>query len=246
MRIEQIDHSTLAPPLGQRRLRYLEDDLDWYFGEGSATFERSCFGAQLEHAELFARAMRPCFDCGGLPQSVYGGEVGGSGFAESGAECKRCSGCGWVVCEQRLTGPLTVKPKPEHRGESGYWPGHATLVRFATVSRVVRAVADMSAALAGALRAYYGDQGARWGLTKNGRIFAVYPLTKAGQRLVEASRRRSESRDAVLREDEVLGVEQELQRQQPNDLRRLLLDRADREARVLHANALRAADEVCR
>lgn len=232
-----------APPSG-RRLMALEADLDWYFGEGSATFERSTFGSQLEHAELFALATRPCFDCGGIPASNFGGEVGGTGFTESGSECRRCRGLGWVVCDQRPSGPLTAKPKPEHRAESGYWPGHDTLVLYATMSRVIKAVAEASSLLACTLRAYYGDQGARWGLTKNGRIFAVYPLTKAGQRLLEVSRRRSESRDTVLRDDEVLGVEQELQRAQPNDMRRLLLDKADREARVLHADALHAADVV--
>lgn len=242
----QPESTTTAAPLSGRRLMALESDLDWYFGEGSATFERSTFGSQLEHAALFASATRPCFDCGGIPESTYGGEVGGTGFAESGAECRRCCGVGWVVCDQRPSGPLTVKPKPVPRAESGYWPGHDTLVRFATVSRVIRAVAETSPVLASVLRAYYGDQGARWGLTKNGRIFSVYPLTKAGRRLLETSRRKSESRDAVLHDDEVLGVEQELQRAQPNDLRRLLLTRADMEARGLHVGALLVADRLWR
>lgn len=242
MRIQATDSSTPAPPSG-RRLMALEADLDWYFGEGGATFERSTFGAQLAHAELFARTTRPCFDCGGVPESTYGGEVGGSGFTESGTECRGCRGIGWIVCDQRASGPLTVRPKAPPHHESGYWPGHDALVRFATMSRVVKAVAAAKAVLAGALRAYYGDQGARWGLTKNGRIFAVYPLTAAGQRLLKMSRRRSE---VVLQDDEVLGVEQEIQRSQPNDIRRLLLDRADREARVLHAEAILSADAVCR
>ncbi len=243
MRIQATDTSTPAPPTG-RRLMALEADLDWYFGEGSSVFERSTFGSQLEHAELFALTTRPCFDCGGLPESVYGGEVAGTGFHESGAECRKCRGLGWVVCDQRPSGPLTVKPKPEPRSEGQYWPGHDTLVRFATMSRVIKAVACTKTVLASVLRAYYGDQGARWGLTKNGRIFAVYPLTVAGQRLLKMSRRRSEARDDVLQDAEVLGVEQELQRMQPNDIRRLLLDRADREARVLHAEAVRVADSL--
>ncbi len=246
MRIQSPDNSAKvsggAEPPNPKRLIALESQLDWYYGEGSATFERSTFGDQLEHASLFAGATRPCFWCGGIPASVYGGEVPGSGFTETGAECRKCHGAGWVASDQRKAdGALTAKPKPAARVESGYWPGHDALTRYATMSRVVNQVSDMGRSLELALRAFYGDIGARWGRHAYGRIFAVYPLTRAGTRLCETSRRRSIE---ALQDVDILQNEKVLQGQQPNDIRRLLFDRADREARVLHAEALHAAYRI--
>lgn len=241
MRIESALSASVAPPRG-RRLIVIEEALEWFWGRGGAVFQRSTFGDQLERASMFAGARRPCFDCGGIPESLYGGEVGGSGFTEDGDQCRRCRGIGWVVCDARqVSGRVTARPRPEPRKEAGYEPEHRELTRFAIVSRVVSRVALARPILARALEAYYGDQGSRWGRTEYGRILSVYPLTSCGARLVEQSRRRSSE---FLTDAETIGVEAMLQRQQPNDLRRALLGRADMEARRLHLDALVTANRL--
>ncbi|GMV18388.1 MAG: hypothetical protein AMXMBFR56_66120 [Polyangiaceae bacterium] len=242
----QPDPTTTAAPLSGRRLIAIEAELDWYFGEAVTFFERSTFGPQLEMAELYGTSTRPCFRCGGVPASKYGGEVQGSGFSSTGTECRSCRGSGMVADGAHAeVGELTARPRTTAAVSChSYDMARATerqLMRFAIASRAVKAVARRRAILAAVLRAYYGDTGARWGRTEHGRILAVYPLTPEGAKLVEASRRRS---SAFLPEDETLGVELVLQRQQPQDIRKHLINRADLGARRLHLEALAVTGEV--
>ena len=82
------------------------------------------------------------------------------------------------------------------------------------------------------LRRYYGDTGARWGRTSKGRVFSIYPLTSAGQRLLKRTRRDGDDQ-VTLTDCERLGVQADLQKSQPKQDRGALLVQADEQARAL-------------
>jgi hypothetical protein len=70
-------------------------------------------------------------------------------------------------------------------------------LRAARVSRRLRTLGAQQGAVVRVLEAYYGVVGARWGQTRHGRIFALYPLTPAGAAFVrsEVAKRPSEVAD---------------------------------------------------
>jgi hypothetical protein len=72
-----------------------------------------------------------------------------------------------------------------HRpGEASYMPDETLLLRAASVSRRLRRVAAADPRAEQTLEVYYGFIGARWARSTEGRVFALYPLTEAGARLV--------------------------------------------------------------
>lgn len=90
---------------------------------------------------------------------------------------------------------------------------------------------------AAALTILESDEGHRWAATKWGRLFALWPLTSAGKKLIRDGRARSRAGHGfTLRDTEVLASERNAEEatSTPNLRRRAWLAQADREARRLH------------
>lgn len=201
-----------------------EADLEWYFGPGQSAFERSTFGAMLEACERASFTTTKCARCDG--DGVL--DVGSLSVAKW---CPACGGTGYRERRARHDrGPVTAQPTAEDKGGRGYTPTEHALERYAAVSRRLDRVESQHVEV---LAAYYGDTGARWGRTRHGRVFAVYALTPAGHKLVRMAMLGSGTDGVHLSASERIGVQAELEKTQPKQQRRALLDAADRQAREL-------------
>ena len=134
------------------------------------------------------------------------------------------------------TNQATIAHK--HRpAESSYMPDEDALLRAASVSRRLRKVAEADAAAEQTLEAYYGAVGARWSRSSVGRVFAIYPLTEAGARLVRDDFVLSPSCEALPHER--LAAALEAQRAHPTPERREQLARVHAQAERRLATAWR-------
>lgn len=188
-----------------------EAALDWYFGQGQSLFERSTMGGMLERASLFTLPYLPD------PELVL-------------ARKNRQP-------DEAPPGEITARPTGHGYQAGGYTPDETALNRFAWISRLVSRVALIETGSAEVLGVYYGDNGARWGRTTHGRLFAVYPLTGAGKTLLRKSRTRTKGADLGLSASEELGALFEVDRVQPMPARRLLAEQARREATAQYERA---------
>jgi hypothetical protein len=156
---------------------------------------------------------------------------------ESAAPCMRC----------RATGVIEVDPA--FGTDDGAYivpgPNDEALTRYGVISRRVAILSRRDPRLVEVLRAYYGDAGSRWGRERQGRIFAVYPLTRAGKSLLRLGGK-AQGNAASLRDSERLGVESELEKTQPKEQRRALLDAADRQAREMYARTAEVWNTIAR
>lgn len=89
----------------------------------------------------------------------------------------RCGLCGDALLLERRP----VGLKSEAHPEPSYTPDDVALQRFAQVSRYLR---QCSVETVDVLAAFFGLSGYRWANTKWGRLFAVVPLTDAGERML--------------------------------------------------------------
>ncbi|MEJ7727626.1 MAG: hypothetical protein WKG00_00245 [Polyangiaceae bacterium] len=111
-----------------------------------------------------------------------------------------------------------------HRpGEASYMPDETLLLRAASVSRRLRRVAAANARAEQTLEVYYGFIGARWARSTEGRLFALYPLTEAGARLVLDDI--GVQRDATALPHERISHALSAQRSAPSEARREQLAR---------------------
>lgn len=133
--------------------------------------------------------------------------------------------------------PQNVVEKDNGPEENGYSAGEGALERFALVSRRMGRVEAVSKLLATVLRAFYGDTGARWGASEHGHLFALYSLTPSGKKLARIG---LEKNAPDMTEQERIGVQASLQKQQPNANRRALLTAAANQATELYARAAQA------
>lgn len=240
----QTRASALLPP---------EDEaaLGWFFGKGLAAFERSTFGAMIERLAMDAHTSRSCFTCRG---TGVAGSDGGPVWTEkrskgeekpskgeedvvwgAGNWCPKCRGVGCIpVRKTNQRHSVTVQITAEAHDGLGYVPNDAALTRFAVVSRRLGFV---PLDLARALATYFGDVGSRWAPTGNGRLFALYPLTEAGKRLLRST---EDSESVDLLPHERLNVLVELDRLQAKGARRVLLDAAASQAIELFEAAAEA------
>jgi len=111
----------------------------------------------------------------------------------------------------------------ERRQEASYEPEDADLVRAARVSRRLRWVQQADPAAEQTLEAYYGRAGARWARTDQGRMFALYPLTPAGEKFVRGDIAKRPDSEATAHER--LLAEVQVQLVAPTQQRRELLAR---------------------
>lgn len=144
----------------------------------------------------------------------------------SGDPCPRCDAMGYFE-------PVTVNKAPEGGNEEGWCPDDEALVRYALVSRRLDRMTDSGIEV---LQLFYGDRGARWAGTKEGRLLALYHLTPAGAKLAARGITR-EMRETLgelgLRLDEAVWNECEAQRQRPTATRASQLERSREQAERL-------------
>jgi len=196
----------------------LEADLDWYFGAGQTLNERSPFGAILDRQALYhvPRHIDPELFRAQLDRKPH----------------------------EPPPGALTARPRGGSEPASGNSPEEGLIRRYAHISRLLKRLGQQDADAVLILAAYYGDQGARWGRTPHGRLFALLPLTPAGMQLLRRSRKRARAVDLGLSSAEQLGVEVEVQAVQPHAWRTLLIEQAKRQAWTAYAGACRLFAEV--
>jgi hypothetical protein len=126
-----------------------------------------------------------------------------------------------------------------HRAsEASYMPDEDLLLRAASVSRRLRRVAESDARAAQTLEVYYGGIGARFAPGKEGRLFALYPLTDAGAHLCQDESARDATRALLPHERIARAIEE--QRRRPTDERRDLLARVRAQAERRLTDAWRA------
>lgn len=218
----------------------------------------SCRGTGAGCVEKQAKRRPRCRLC--RPEPYAKDEATGERFALSYAWVPRhaCWGCFGTGDE-----PLSAQPvQPADSGGSGVLANDAALTTFAITSRRADKVKARSPALHAALAAFYGDTGARWALTDFGRLFSLYHLTPAGQRLViwetkERARERKEKRKAEkakakknkakpsrkveetphLLPQEAIWTQAVAQQNQPHAERRKLLMLAHEQASALYQRA---------
>jgi len=154
--------------------------------------------------------------------------------------CPNCLGAG--------DEPITAKRTQKDDEGGGVIGDDSGLTNFAITSRRMDVIKKRSAALFAAGEAFYGDTGARWALTENGRIFALYHLTNAGKRLARWDGQKKKQKgqppptkkqtraerlaaDSVhLTAQERIGVQAAIEKRQPNSDRRKLLAEAHDQA----------------
>ena len=216
-----------------------EQLLGEYFAGAASRNERSAFGPMLERMERYGFGSVPCLPCEG------------HGIQADGQWCRRCQGTGALAFERKGSGlavcqachgtrkgrqrcrecaglgvrQLTATPKTVTADPAVHVPDVELLERYAGITRRLNWVSKQSRICYHALALYYGDAGARWGRTEQGRIFSLYELTRPGQKLAGWKRDRNAP---VLSTGERIGVQAVVQRTQPDgERKRLLLAAAD-------------------
>lgn len=200
-----------------------------------------CFGSGLAPVDKPKKkaprtGIEECTPCGGSgteglrrlkPQARRSTRAHRAGLLKANVDCEACGGEGFV----------DVQPAFDHKVNSGggYEASHEELREYARVSRMLDAVAELDARALVVLETFYGDEGARWGRTRQGRIFALYKLTKAGRQLLA----RDGGSDLAVSASERLANERDLELQQAKPGRRQLLNAADEQARALYEQACR-------
>lgn len=154
----------------------------------------------------------------------------GTGYDRVGDPCEQCDGLGHGY-------PVTVFSTQAGQGDEPSWtPDDWALIRYA---RVARRVSLLTALAAETLELFYGDHGARYGATRQGRILAVFELTPSGARLAKrglsADERTNQSalaRDG-LRVDEAIYNQCEAQSQKYDATRAEIIIAARRQSEAL-------------
>lgn len=130
---------------------------------------------------------------------------------------------------------VTLDARPRKGAEPGYpadpFAMHSVLVEYAKMSRDLDRVAELDGRVVSGLEIYYGDEGAVWGRTRHGRMFALYRLTRAAGQILKHGQQENPTDLGVSAR---LATEAELDRQQPKAWRRQLLNAADEQARRIY------------
>ncbi len=138
-----------------------EANLTWFFSAGQTMFERSPMGGMLERAEQFAV---PSLSVSVAVRSEAGHVIG-------------------------YTSGIDARPTAEARNVVVHAPDDGALALYGLISRRLMLLERQLPIAVICLEALYGDLGARWAVTRHGRIAAVFHLTDAGRRLIEADDR---------------------------------------------------------
>lgn len=87
------------------------------------------------------------------------------------------------------TASISARPTAEYRNVVVNAPDNKALELYGKISRSLMLLERRSALACAVFEALYGDLGARWAPTRVGRIAALYHLTEAGRRMLEADDR---------------------------------------------------------
>ncbi len=207
-------------------------DLEKYFCQYRSAFSRSITGPMLTRAELYSSGTFPCYYCQEFP-----------GINEkTGDWCKPCKGTGFISFHLKGKEDITAYPTAEVVESKGYEPSLQLLQDYGRISRRLDGVkAALGKEYLAVLEDYHGDLGARWGRTRWGRLFAIYPRTKAGRALViMATEEAKGENEVVLTPVERLGVQAELQRVKPSSERKRLLAACREQAEAMYDLAVQA------
>lgn len=253
----QADKQVERSELSEQHAKLLE----WFFGVGRATFGRSTCGAIIDRLQMFAFGSEPCGECNGTGFRggwSYGDAPGKSRARELAdllgvngkkrkhrdpdARCERCKGSGVMArtSVRHAREQLTARPRSTKSEGGGYTPTDYALQHYAIACRRIDEVNRFDPRAVVILEAFHGDWGGRWAGTDKGRLFALYPLTAAGQKLLKMSRKKAQLENYELRPDEVLAVEFSLQASQPDKLRGELLKSAMEQSKRALAQASRS------
>jgi hypothetical protein len=207
-----------------------ESRLSWFFSQGQIAFERSTMGPMLAHAELFGHAGQLRYSERALGYEVQAERI------RRGPSAWACVTDGAIVYSGR---ELTARPTAETRQASGYVPNLRDMEMHAEVSAVLRAVERCCPFAALVLEAYFGDAAADWqrSLPKPGRIGALYHLTEAGARLLEASAAEALKRGQPVASTPARRMANEVAAPKKSERVRVGLLRCERQALVLRAEA---------
>lgn len=164
--------------------------LSWFFGEGSAYFERSPCGGMLEALERDSCVSQTCRRCRGV--GVIG-EDRDYTDPEYSQWCSSCNGTGTLpITMKRSKLALTAKPTKPNIGSNAKAPDNWALTTYAVASRRIDRMQTFSPVSVQTLAAFWGNAGSRWAEQDGfGRIFPVIALTKAGATLIKRSQGRS-------------------------------------------------------
>lgn len=155
-----------------------QTDLDWFFGRGLASQERSTCGPMLDRASAFHI------------EHVHDPELAAA----------RRNRKAW----EADPGDITARPTAEIKDAGRSEPEHHDLVRYGRVSRRLARLESQDYAV---IAAYFGDAAARWAradghIGRIGRLGPVLTLTGAGRELLERERRKSRGAKLELSDTE--------------------------------------------
>jgi hypothetical protein len=240
-------------------------DLEWFFGEAPARFDRSTSGGIFDHiANSSPSAIREMGLEYGRPRAL-----------------PVLNAAGDVIGRIEARDAVTARVTHESRTPSGFEPQDHDRRRFARISRLVQSLAatEHGSTHVAVLRAYFGDAGNQWAHlavqsgpyemvdktvdgkpvrvaqkktgnpcaahASHGRIGALYALTRGGglllRYLAELARKKGQP-DLGFTED--LRMQLEVSTPKVSDERKALLSRASSEARALVTVATLAWNDV--
>lgn len=216
-------------------------------------FERSTFGATIEAIIAGAYLSRKCLRCDGLgildePHIITHTidhftrertELAKPIHAETGKDCPRCQGTGYVPIRRDDHERTGMK----HQTLNKEAPPDAMLMRYAAVSRRLM---RMPSLLSAALIAAFGDEGESLAETSRGRAWAAAPLTDAGKSLLEHLRAAGARKDDLnpWRSVSALTDLARIDAAHPLKKRTELLAEASTQATALVCEAVRAWEEL--
>ena len=216
-----------------------EGELEWYFTEGLALFERSSVGAILDRLERESCAKLSCPKCCGeerravvaamqrqihlIDRDMLGAAIMTPGILANGNVCPKCGGTGSVFAPmgQGHTGKVTARPMGFEVKQAGYQVDESLMTRYAQVTRWLMRVGSECADV---LCAYYGSDACRCAMVDPwGAHLAIMPQTAAGKKLIEKSKAKG---DLGLPPIERVRIQAILQKSAPIDWRGELIERA--------------------
>lgn len=164
--------TAISPRKAPKPEAVTESDLEWFFGFGqSVVGGGSNFGAMLQRAELYAFSGEPDND------ALLSG-------TESTSKPRK------VEASRQ---PLTARPRSLRQPGEAVEPEHHGLMKLGRVSRALKTLAAEDVVAARAIETYWGDEGARWGVSKYGRLASLIRFVPSGHRLLEAAREKARS-----------------------------------------------------
>lgn len=202
-------------PVSSRLSRGDQAELQWFFGRGQTAFERSTMGGILDRSQVY--------DLNAI-REMYSKNGERSPYPH---------------------GPITARPTAELQSPPSHEPDDKALTRYARVSRRLIAMEKEWRLGVVVLETFFGDVGARWADSDQKRLFALYPLTLSGKRLLKADAKRHPDRLAMP-DHERIGVLALLERKpgQSKQARRVLLMQCEKQATALLSEAGRVWNSV--